>query len=266
VELVRDPLLDALLWSKSEGSQLGKRPLTGQRTGKTVPPKAASRTQVFCFPPAGLRAEEFIVPESDGTEVSYTCIEWHGDDGSWLRSMPEMVERARRAVLSQQQPGAATVFYGHCLGAIVAYELSLRLQREGLRLPDNLLVTGVVGPHLYVAPNAHRLPTEKLLELLNVLRYPFADRLRRDRSFLDQRIELIRADLEAMASYEYQPSEPLETPITAVSLRHDLWSYPLRTNTWAAHTAIGFRVEEWEGDHYNSMRQPKRIHELIRSL
>jgi surfactin synthase thioesterase subunit len=70
---------------------------------------------------------------------------------------------------------------------------------------------------------------------------------------------MIRADLEAMAGYQYRRSEPLHVPMTAVSLRHDLWSYPLRTDTWKAHTSAGCEVLEWEGDHYFPMRHPERI-------
>ena len=67
-----------------------------------------------------------------------------------------------------------------------------------------------------------------------------------------------------MAAYQYQPAEPLDAPITAVSLRHDLWSYPLRTDTWGLHTRARCEVVEWEGDHYFAMRHPERIHELLK--
>src|SRR5262249_21636416 len=155
--------------------------------------------------------------------------EWRGGAaGPPPRSLEEMVQHAYHEVL-KAPAGESTIFYGHCLGAIVAYELALRLEREGRRAPEHLLVAGVVGPHLYVAPDAHKLPTEKLLELLGVLKYPFAQRLRDDPSFRGERLGTIRADLEAMASYQYRQAAPLGAPITAISLRHDLWSYPLRT-------------------------------------
>jgi len=159
-----------------------------------------------------------------------------------------------------------TIFHGQCVGAIVAYELALRLQREGLRVPEHLLVAGVVGPHMYVAPNAHKLPTDKLLELMRVVKYPFAARLENDPDFLRERIGMLRADLEAMASYQYQETELLRAPITAVSLRHDLWSYPLRTDTWKHHTEGGCEVVTWDGDHYYTLTGIERIHELVQSL
>jgi len=123
-----------------------------------------------------------------------------------------------------------------------------------------------VGPHLYVAPDAHQLPTEKLLELLGVLKYPFAERLARDPAFLAARIGVLRADLEAMSHYQYREGELLDAPITAISMRHDLWSYPLRTETWRYHTQQRADVVHWEGDHYFNMRHPDRVHELVRDF
>jgi surfactin synthase thioesterase subunit len=176
------------------------------------------------------------------------------------------VSCAYAAVREAQTQAQRVIFYGHCLGAIVAYELAVRLQREGLRGPEHLLVAGVVGPHMYVAPDAHKLPTAKLIELLGVLKYPFADRLKHDPVFLNGRIDLIRADLEAMAVYQYQETDTLGIPITAIALRHDLWSYPLRTDSWKHHTRERCEVVQWDGDHYVNMRHPERIHELVRAM
>jgi surfactin synthase thioesterase subunit len=117
-----------------------------------------------------------------------------------------------------------------------------------------------------VAPDAHKLPTEKLLELLSVLKYPLAERLKRDPGFQAARLAMIRADLEAMSAYQYQEGEPLDAPITAISMRHDLWSYPLRTESWRHHTKQRAEVVHWPGDHYYNMRHPEKIHELVCEL
>ena len=223
----------------------------------------AGPIQVFCFPGGGIFADEFIVPENSDSDINYERIEWRGaDDNRPLRSVEGLVERAHSLIRSRLRGRFA--FYGHCLGAIVAYELTLRLREEGLPVPELLVAAGLMGPHLYVAPNAHRLPADKLLELLNVIRYPFARRLCEDVEFQQRRLPMIRADLEAMAGYEYRQRRPLGLPITAISPRHDLWSYPLRTDSWKLHTQGACRVLEWEGDHYAPLRRPDLIHDEIR--
>lgn len=257
-----------VVWSRPLGRGLGDPPLASEASNgaaaSACPPTAQTGpVQVLCFAPAGMRGDELVLPAGKQTDLNYATIEWRGPNGHLPRTIEQMVDHAHAAVRGRH---GRTLLYGHCLGAIVAYELALRLWREGHPLPEQLLVTGTVGPHLYVAPNAHQLPTEKLLELLGVLHYPFIDRLRRDRAFLDERQGLIRADLEAMASYQYHSAQPLPVPITAISFRHDLWSYPLRTKSWRDHTGAGFRLEEWPGDHYGAVAYPERVDRLIRSL
>jgi surfactin synthase thioesterase subunit/acyl carrier protein len=218
---------------------------------------------VLCFPGAGIRADEFPLPDQSETDlVIYRTIEWRGADAfTPPRTIAEMVNHAYEAIWDDRDQ--SIILYGHCLGAIVAYELALRLQKAGQCVPEHLLVAGAVGPHKYVAPDAQKLPNGKLLELLGVLKHPWAERLKSDPAFLRERIDMLRADLGAMAAYEYRPADPLDVPITAVSLRHDLWSYPLRTDTWTLHTRARCEVVEWEGDHYFAMRHPERIHELL---
>jgi len=258
--------IPTLHWHRPENDTLGLPPRRTKKrsTGAKRRPSTDGPTTVFCFPGAGIRADEFPLPDQSETDpVIYKAVEWRGADALMPpRTIDEMVNHAYEAMADDLDQ--SIIFYGHCLGAIVAYELALRLQKAGQSVPGHLLVSGAVGPHKYVAPDAQKLPNGKLLELLGVLKHPWAERLRNDAAFLKERIDTLRADLGAMAAYQYQPGDPLDVPITAVSLRHDLWSYPLRTDTWILHTRARCDVVEWEGDHYFAMRHPERIHELLK--
>ncbi len=253
-------------WRKPYDCELG-RPPQPARVQRTLQPRASrdSALQVLCFAPAGIRADEYPLPSLADPAITYLPIEWHGPIGAQPpRSVQDMVQHAYAAIGGKLT--RRTMFYGHCLGAIVAYELALRLQRDHGQVPEHLLVAGVVGPHLYVAPDAHELPAPKLLELLAVLRHPCAARLQSDPDFQRARLPQLRADLEAMASYQYQQTELLAAPITALAFRHDLWSYPLRTGSWQRHTQEHCELVHWDGDHYQSMQHPDRIHDLLSSF
>ncbi len=258
-------------------------PISRSPRSAPVSEPRSGRTTVFCFPGAGIPAREFPVPRDGGPDFDYVSIEWRAeaptrtggvegplDEGvaeavveAVADSVEAAVERAYRQVVGRGE--RRMIFYGHCLGAIVAYELALRLAAEGLRGPERLVTAGAVGPHLYVAPDAHRLPTPKLLELLRVLQYPLAARLETELDFQRERLALIRADFAVMAGYSYREREPLAIPITAISLRHDLWSYPLRTASWQHHTERRCEVVERDGDHYVTLRHPELVDALLRS-
>jgi acyl transferase domain-containing protein/surfactin synthase thioesterase subunit/NADPH:quinone reductase-like Zn-dependent oxidoreductase/NAD(P)-dependent dehydrogenase (short-subunit alcohol dehydrogenase family) len=237
-----------------EGTQQPRAP---QRSAR-----ARERARVLCFPPVGVRAADFAACLGSAPDIAYEPVEWNDCAAPPARTVEEIVERLRPRL----EAGPPALFYGHCLGGIVAYELALRLQREGAPLPDHLIVAGAVGPHLYVAPDAYRLPTPKLVELLRVLRFPGSESLRDDGKASEDTLERVRADLEAMARYDYRSGSLLDVPITAISLRHDLWSYPRRADSWQLHTARECRVVEWSGDHYHAMRSPEALTELMREI
>ncbi len=216
---------------------------------------------VLCFPGAGVRANELELPSTNTR--TYRAIEWRSAKGSATNSVSAAVQRAFDAV--QPFLKEPVVLYGHCLGAIVAYELGLRLQQTHPGAVVRLVTAGVVGPHLYVAPDAHQLPDQKLVELMRVVKHPAASRLDSDPDFQRERLPMLRTDFEAMATYEYVAREPLDAPITAISLRHDLWSYPLRTSSWSHHTTHALDLVEMSGDHYVTLRRPEIIEDLLKS-
>jgi surfactin synthase thioesterase subunit len=247
-------------WLRPDGDGLGRPPRpVGRRTPRPVLGDGLAR--VICFPGAGIPARELRVPASSAS-FTYAAMDMRGP-GRPPRTVREMVDRALAAYEDSPRP---TLFYGHCIGSIVAYELSRRLEREGRATPVHLVVAGTVGPHLYIAPDAYAVPEPKLLELLHVLKYPYAARLRDDSAFRRERLPLVRADLEAMSEYQYLEGDPVSVPITAIALRHDLWSYPLRTSTWGQHTSCGVQLLEWPGDHYVPMAAPERVGEVIEAL
>ncbi len=271
--------LDGATDAASPGAEAGLRWTLDARSGVEAPPctppcrveagargrtaeRARTHTRVLCFPPVGVHAADFAACLGSAPDIVYEPVEWNDAAEPPARTVEEIVERLRPRL----ETTAPAFFYGHCLGGIVAYELALRLQREGAQGPEHLIVAGAVGPHLYVAPDAYRLPTPKLVELLRVLRFPGSESLRDDGKSSEDTLERVRADLEAMARYDYRSGSLLDVPITTISLRHDLWSYPRRADTWKLHTARECRVVEWSGDHYHAMRSPHALTELMREI
>lgn len=259
------PAPSGITWRQPPSKRFGLPPRAAKKNPRLRAPVTQVGGTVFCFPPAGVLASEVPLPRAKDGVGRYVPVEYRGNQQEAIATrIDHMVDLAYVALADSVTPSC--VFYGQCLGAAVAYELVLRLEREGRATPGHLIVAGAVGPHLYVAPNAHRLPTEKVLELLSVIEHPHVAELRSNEEFRTRRMPSLRGDLEAMATYQYESQEPLTTPITAISQRLDLWSYPLRTESWMLHTAAACQVIEWPGSHYASFHQPERVHELVRGL
>ncbi|CAN0258598.1 unnamed protein product [Discosporangium mesarthrocarpum] len=89
--------------------------------------------------------------------------------------------------------------FGHSMGALVAFELALKLRADGgKRTPSHLIVSGCRPPHLRGAsvatvPVVSQLPRDQLIEHL-VLLGGIAGELRDHEELLDFFLPTIRAD------------------------------------------------------------------------
>lgn len=152
------------------------------------------------------------------------------------------------------------LFVGHCMGALIGYEVARRLKVMGIDQPRQCLFSGAVAPHIYTAPNAHLVPEEKLLDLFDVIGHPSAEALRTDSALRKQMIPLIRADLAAMAGYRFVPGPKLDCPITVLIAQNDLWAYPLQAGSWREHTTSPHaEVKSNPGDHFFPHKNPEVV-------
>jgi medium-chain acyl-[acyl-carrier-protein] hydrolase len=175
-------------------------------------------TKLFCFPHAGASAAVYR---------SWTAAA--GDDLLVLPVQPPgRAERGRErphdnveALVDDAFDGLADaltgdfVFFGHSLGALVAYLLTRRLAERGATLPRHLFVSGRAAPHLPDTRAPLRaLPDNRLAAELHALG-GLPDVLRREPSLLAMFLPLMRADLAVNETYRHVPGERLPVPVTA---------------------------------------------------
>ncbi|MFI5585706.1 thioesterase II family protein [Amycolatopsis sp. NPDC051758] len=175
-------------------------------------------TKLFCFPHAGASAAVYR---------SWTAAA--GDDLVVLPVQPPgRAERGRErphdnveALVDDAFDGLADAltgdfaFFGHSLGALVAYLLTRRLAERGATLPRHLFVSGRAAPQLPdTRPPLRALPDDRLAAELHALG-GLPDVLRREPSLLAMFLPLMRADLAVNETYRHVPGERLPVPVTA---------------------------------------------------
>jgi medium-chain acyl-[acyl-carrier-protein] hydrolase len=156
-----------------------------------------------------------------------------------------MVERALLPHLTK--PFA---FFGHCLGALIAFELSRQIRTlHGLQ-PVALFVSGHRAPQLPDRfPPSHRLPDAQ-----------FAVELRRRNGTREEVLQnpqvmrlvlpLLRADFAICETYLYTPGEVLDCPLTVFGGQADPAVLPQELDGWAEQTQGPCRVQILPGDHF----------------
>lgn len=140
--------------------------------------------------------------------------------------------------------GREVVLFGHCVGALVAFELAHALTDAGCTRVLQLLVASQPAPRLRVPP---RDGTDAIEELRR--RRMLDDELLAQPELLELLRPAIEADVELAESFRTRTRRPLEVPIVAFRGRRDVAVARPAVADWAAETADRFEFVELDGDH-----------------
>lgn len=141
-------------------------------------------------------------------------------------------------------------FYGHSLGALVAYRFAQHRVRHGLRPPEAVLVGACTPPHLPARFGVgDAVPDRELLALLTRcgdLPELLLQRPQRLRTLL----ATLRDDLLLAHSLRSRPGDPLPTPLLAFAGRDDQIAPEVDMRAWARCTTAGFALRTVSGGHF----------------
>ena len=165
-----------------------------------------------------------------------------------VAEMDELVARLTRAVTSLADRPFA--FFGHSLGALVAFEVARQLRRAHRPGPVGLWVSGAEGPQTR-APRRrlHDLPDADLIEGLREYAGTPPEMLD-DREMMELLLPGLRADFALNERYSYRPEPPLDLPIHVLLGDADPYVEPERAAGWALETSRPVRQYVYPGAHF----------------
>ncbi len=141
-------------------------------------------------------------------------------------------------------------FWGHSMGAIVAYELTLALQMRGFELPRHVFFSGVKPFHLETQRNPiHTYNDEDFIDeiyALNGTRDKTFDNL----EFREIFLPILREDFRLVYNYKYYSKKgKLTMPITAMMGSEEKID-ELEKNEWHELTRSKVSVYTLPGNHF----------------
>jgi len=140
-------------------------------------------------------------------------------------------------------------FFGHSMGGLLAYLLTIRLRREGLPLPSCLFVSGRAGPSVPIEDAGRSsLETEDFLDLLNGMGGKNLEAFS-NKEFIDYFLPVVRADFHAVDSYEHKEEEVLSVPIVVMLGSEDTVSVE-DASCWQEVSSDPIRFLRFEGNHF----------------
>jgi len=157
------------------------------------------------------------------------------------------VEALSRAILpSLNRP---FVFFGHSIGARIAFELARNIQKNWGLHPRHLIVSGSRAPHISEPKPLHHLPDNEFIqELRRFSGTP--EEVLQNRELMDMFIPVLRADFCVDETYACVMEPPLACPITAFGGTKDGEASRQEIAAWAAQTLADFDMEMVEGGHF----------------
>jgi medium-chain acyl-[acyl-carrier-protein] hydrolase len=140
-------------------------------------------------------------------------------------------------------------FYGHSMGALVAYELTRRLRAAGKPEPGHLFLAAFRAPQL-PNPNIriYHLPDEVLKTVLRTEGTP--QRVLDNDKLMRALLPVLRADIELCDTYEYHPEPPLRMPVTVFGGHQDVRVSRSDLEPWRSQAAGPFRLAMIPGSHF----------------
>lgn len=173
-----------------------------------------------------------------------------------FRNMQELVRNMLDAIeeLLWDQP---FVFFGHSLGALVAFELARELRRRGRKVPDHLVVSARAAPHLSLSdlqkPELHAIPNDEdfVREMQTWYQNPDLSKVLAVPELKDSAIRTLRADMELFETYVPCPSEPpLDVSMSAYAGEEDAGSSVNAVSEWQEHCTRSFHLRVFSGGHF----------------
>ncbi|MBB5158867.1 thioesterase II family protein [Saccharopolyspora phatthalungensis] len=213
---------------------------------------SGATSRLVCFPHAGGSASFFfplskVMPPS----IDLLAVQYPGrQDRRFEKPVDDIAVLADRiaVALEADRDDLPMVFFGHSMGATVAFEVARRLEARGITLAD-LVVSGRRGPTAQRQEWVHKLGNTALVEHVRSLDGTKAGVLD-DPEIVRMVLPVIRNDYKAAETYRYQPGPDVSCPITALLGDHDPQVTVDEAKEWAAHTKAGFDLHVFEGGHF----------------
>jgi pyochelin biosynthesis protein PchC len=219
---------------------------------RTFCPSQESDVRLFCFPFAGGAASYFypfaaaLAPQIEVQAVQYPGRQDRHREPC-LGTIPDLAEAIFDVV--RHTADRPYLFFGHSMGAIIAYEVTRMLEREGLPGPEWLLVSGQRAPSRQQPEDFHLRDDAQLVEELRTLGGT-DPRWLDDKELLATILPPIRNDYRAIETYAYVPGPPLGCPVTALAADDDPYTSIPDVAAWREHSTGAFDLRVFTGGHF----------------
>ena len=234
---------------------------------KCLSPRSAPRLRLICFPYAGGGINVYKRwPPFFSKDIEVHAVHLPGRESRYKEGFAKTMNEVAKSVASElaQYRKQPLAFFGHSMGAIVAYEVARTLKKKYDWELEALIVSGRRPPHIYTGGDLHKQPDQVFIS--EICRYNgtppevFADTELRQ-LFLP----ILRSDYTILENYEYMPSDVLSCPIAACAGEKDAKFAPAEElEAWKDLSSGPFTFHVFEGDHFYLNESVEQLTDFVK--
>ncbi|GHF60157.1 oleoyl-ACP hydrolase [Kitasatospora xanthocidica] len=215
-------------------------------------PSDSAPARVVIFPHAGGSASYYLeyanalAPYADVLAVQYPGRQNRFTEPT-ISSIDGLAEELFREL--RDWTDLPLTFFGHSMGAAVAFETARRFERAGLKGPVRLFVSAGRAPSLPRDTAVHKLPDGELME--EIVRLGGTDdRILAVPALQELVLPALRADYTAVETYRCAPDATVSVPITGLIGETDPNATVEQVGQWDRHTTGGYDQRIFPGGHF----------------
>ncbi len=229
------------------------QPLYHPEWGLTFRKNEQAKLRLFCFAYAGGGASIFSRwHEKLPREIEVVAVQLPGRENRFKEPLETRWEKVIDGILGliEARSKLPYLFFGHSLGALLAFEVTRMLRRRQTSLPLHLMVSGKRAPAMPSRiPPIYNLPDEELVEAM--ISYNGTDKsILENEELLCLVLKRMRADATLFDLYEYRSEEPLDCAVTSFGGDNDPFVNAAEVRGWETETTSTFEDRMLPGDHF----------------
>jgi surfactin synthase thioesterase subunit len=209
------------------------------------------RLRLICFPSGGSGPSSFwpwIPHLHSAVELWAVCL-----PGRERRNSEDFVTEGHVAVEAiaaelRELRGIDSAFYGHSLGAGLAYQIAESLGVEPQAKPKLLILSGRMPPHHPCRAWADKSDGELIAELVQL--GGISAELLREKAFAAIYLPRIRADCKINESLRYGSAGSVDIPIAIINGADDALVAADSLCEWRRYTTMDFEAHTVSGGHF----------------
>jgi len=225
----------------------------------------AEAPRLLCFPHAG-GAASFFVPLSKrlSAVAQVGAVQYPGRQERRGETPATAIGPLADAVAAVLDPllDRPVAFFGHSMGAVVAFEVIRRLEGRGAAAPFMLFASGRNAPSTEHGERVHQGGDAAILAKIRSLGGT-DPRVLADPELVELILPPTRADYRAIETYSCPPEATVASAVTVLLGDRDTATSLPEAARWREHTTGAFALEVFPGGHFYLVEQQAEVAAVV---